>query len=589
MSVLDLTSQTLSGPEKKYNGNQNTTQDNKAVPEETEYEEYSGEKNITDPKVCHDPTIQLEGIARWYANQNKVMMEEKELSEKNEYDATKLDGILYPLVVINDRIVEKDDILSMTINYDKFLPEIMIKIFDEHCTEQNINTTQMSGMIRLCMISPVDKIYKKILLNFQITNTIPDNYNRQIVTYIGEYNVDGFKSVNTMHIWMEDVCTNNTCNQGGHVNANTWEMLHKIAELTGLGFAATKQCKEVNDNAIRHIYTQRFNYYIMQQLLHSGTDENNIFDAWVDLYGYIVMVNVPWILKQDINPQSLTLTANVGLHGTSNDTLDEKPQTVVRTLTNYNNMGIRSNMEIQSYNIEVDNNVVNRGTLERIYSIKFVEGKSNVKIDTVDLQTKQNSTDGEHLEDYNTGKSRPIPKFDFNSPEYTGFENGYDINKQKTIRNAYFKKLKQSVLYVKLRNIYFGLQRGTLVNIAIFDNDPVNKDIILKNGSRLFRTDGDIEQDKLKLPQEAPEHDLIIDSDMYLPNAKLSGLYYIDGMKFEYSQETGKIDQTLKLLKKGITTGYYNRHTPFGVPRDEYPGKQTLPQDTNGKLLEDIV
>ena len=28
------------------------------------------EKNYTDPKVCHDPSIQLEGIARLFFNQN---------------------------------------------------------------------------------------------------------------------------------------------------------------------------------------------------------------------------------------------------------------------------------------------------------------------------------------------------------------------------------------------------------------------------------------------------------------------------------------------------------------------------------------
>ena len=69
------------------------------------------------------------------------------------------------------------------------------------------------------------------------------------------------------------------CLQGGHINANTWEMLHRISELTGLGFAATKKCKEIEDRVVRHIHTQRFNEFIEDQLTYSGLGEENIFDA----------------------------------------------------------------------------------------------------------------------------------------------------------------------------------------------------------------------------------------------------------------------------------------------------------------------
>lgn len=587
MSVVNLTQY----KEPDVQGRLFDSKQEKTEPVETKNQssESTGEKNRTDPKVCHDSKIKLEGITRLNTDQNKVNMENGEISGYNAYDSKRLDGILYPLIVINDRNVENPDIIYMKIDYDHFLPQINIKIYDEHQTEQNINTTQMGGIIRICMISAVDKVYKKILLNFRITNVYPDKNNPRYVTYFGEYNVDGFKQVNTSLIYMKDVCSSMpNCGQGGHIAANTWEMLHQIASLTGLGFAATKNCKEVKDHLVRHTHTQRYNKFIEQQLLHSGTDVDNILDAWVDLYGYIVMVNIPWIMNEDIKPDELTLTANVGLHGTSNDVMDEKPKTVNRTLTNYNNMGIRSNMEIESYTIEVDNKAVNTGTLERIYTYSFEDGKSNVKIETVETQTKQNSTDGTYLEDYNTGKSRPIPKFDFNSPAYTGIDTCVDINKQKRIREAYLKKLHQSVLYVKLTNINFGLQRGTLVNIIIFDNDPVNKDIMLKNTSRLLRTDDDAEEDKLNFPHEYPQHDITIDTEVYLPNGKLSGLYYIDGMSFEYSPEMGKIVQTIKLLKKGFTTGYLNKHTPIGVPISEHPGKPTL-SETPIKNTENIV
>lgn len=541
------------------------------------------EKNFTDPKVCHDPSIKFEGIARLHTSQNKVNMEnaDGDLSTNNEYDALRIDGIEYPLVAINNRNVENHDILSMTITYKDFLPHIYIQIHDIHQSEQKISSTQMSSIIRVVMVSPVDKVYKKILLNFRIMNVYIDPYNSSIISYSGEYYVEGFRDVNTSLIWMPTVCPKPiTCQQGGHVNANTWEMLHKIAEMTGLGFAATRQCKEIPDRVVRHVHTQRFNDFIEQQLLHSGTDVNNIFDAWVDLYGYIVMVNVPWVLQQELLPEDLSIIANVGIRGTSNDLPEQKPMDVIRVITDYNLVGDKTNLEIEAYYMNIDNDALTAGTLERIYPISLVDEGRNSKIDLLDIQTKQNSIDGQYLEDYNTGKSQPIPKFDFNSSEWTGHEDGYNLNTQKRIRQAFFKKLNQSILNVRLKTINFGLQRGTLINVLIHDNDPANKDLMLKNSSRIISNEEYYEEDKVPLPPEVNFNDLIRDSDAYAVSLKLSGIYYIDGMTFEYTPETGKINQTLRLIKKGLTSGYINRHNGIGVP--ELTPKNPL---TQTKLL----
>ena len=161
------------------------------------------EKNYTDPKVCHDPSIQLEGIARLFFNQNKFHMENGEdISMINDEDSIRVDGIKYPLIVVNNRNIERNEINYFKINYDSFLPTILLEIDDVHQNEQKINTTQMSGMIRVCMVAPLDKIYKKILLNFRITNVDVDENNPTKVTYSGEYYVENFRQVNTQLIYM---------------------------------------------------------------------------------------------------------------------------------------------------------------------------------------------------------------------------------------------------------------------------------------------------------------------------------------------------------------------------------------------------
>jgi len=566
----------------KDNGN---SKQNEQTP--NQQESVGKEKNYTDPKVCHDPSISLESIARKYTDQNKVMMENGEdISANNMYDATLIDGIEYPLVVINNRNIENNEIISMTINYNSFLPTIYIKVWDEHENEQKLNTTQMSGLIRVCMISPVDKVYKKILLNFKITNVMLDEYDPAYVSYSGEYFVEGFKQTNIGHIWMPTPCPKAiTCQQGGHINANTWEMLHEIAGRIGLGFAATKKTKEIEDRIVRNIFSQRYDQYIKQQLEYSGLGEENIFDAWVDLYGYIVLVNVKWVMDEDILSTDLTINHNVGIHATSNDLMEQEPEETERTLSNYNYMGAKSNAEIESYKVDVDNESVNRGTLEKIYTQNI--GGTKTIINEMDIQSKQDSVDGDFLEDYNTGKNRPIPVFNFNDDAYTGLSGGYNIDEQKKIRKAYFKKKRQSVLHVNLRHPNFGLQRGTLVNISIFENDPINKQIMYDNTSNLSRNDTDIDADVHDLPDEINQKDTMMDESVYMPNLKLSGLYYIDGMKFIYDRNKGSIVQSLQLLKKGKTSGYHNKHNAVRWPI--HNGKVTVPQSPKILNSETVI
>ena len=536
----------------------------------------SGETNRTDPKVCHDPSITMEGIVRLFPNQNKVNFEEGEVSTNNKFEMTRVDGIEYPLVAVNDRNIENNEIISLTINYKTFLPQIELIIRDEHQKEQKINTTQMSSIIRVCIIATVNNVYRKLLLNFRTYDMQINESDPTLVTYYGTYYVKEFRQVNTRHIWMPSVCpAQPNCGQGGHINANTWEMLHRIAELTGLGFAATKKCKEIPDHVIRNIYTQRYDQFIEQQLVHCGTDEENIFDAWVDLYGYIVMVNVPWVFNEDITPDELTINAVVGIHGTSNDVTEQKPVTINRTLTNYNLTATPSNMEIASYNMDVDNDSISHGTLEQVWMINFHGNLAD--IDELDVQSKQDSVDGDFIEDYNTGKNRPIPKFNFNDDSWTGLSGGYDLHKQKIIRNAYFRKLRQSVLHVIMKNINLGLQRGTLVDIKIFDSDPINKKTTFANIDNLGVASETTDESNVPLPTEVNQEDIIMDGGAYMPNMKLSGLYYIDGMTFEYARDRGRIVQILHLIKKGKTSGYENRHNNPRMPQTG--PESTLPQD----------
>lgn len=562
-------------------GAENFTEENDRQTINELQQEYNAEtnSNFTDPIVCHDPVIGVEGITKTYRTQksqtNGEDHDDEPVESNSDFEMTTLDGIEYPLIVVNNRLINNIDISYMNIDYTGFLTKIKLVVYDKHEAEQKLNTSQMSGMIRVCMISPVDKVYKKILLNFRIDDVSISEFNSREVTYYGTYYVEGFKQINMKNIYMQKPCPQ--CGQGGNINANTWEMLHEIASQIGLGFASTQKCKEINDRLIRNICSQRYGDFITQQLEHSGLTESNIFDAWIDLYNYIVMVNVSWVFEEDVNPEQLTIICNLGFNGNEDNMPTMNVESVQRVLTNYNKLPTPNNMQIRSYNMKVNNSAVRHGTLERVYSVNFDSYTSNM--DILEVQTKQDSVDGDFLEDYNTGKSRPMPVFNFNDPKWTGLEGGYDINQQRVIRNAFFRKKRQSMLHVVLDKINLGLQRGTLVDIAIFDNDPMNKKITLDNMTNLAGPDQNIEPDKSAQPSDNSQLDILTDESIFLPNIKLSGLYYIDGMQFEYSADEGEIIQTLFLIKKGVTSGYYNKHS---VPKMDYSKyEEDSPQPKN--------
>ena len=516
------------------------------------------EKNLTDPKVCHDPIFKSQGIARLWTGEKKEEIGHGD--QDNEYDTLLTDGIQYPLLVINNRNIEDNYIISYQLSYNDFLPTLMVIIRDDHQKEQRISSTQMSGLIRTVIVSPVDKVYKPVVMQFRINSVEIDHDNPIYVRYFATYEVPAFRNVNIGHVWMKDYCGAPECEHQGTINANTWEFLHELALKSGLGFAATKHTKEIADRAIRNVPSLKIHEYITNQINCSGVDEDSIMDAWVDLYGYIVLVNVSWVLKETkLTSKDFMIVANCGFNTATHKLPGQKPQEVVRTLTNYPNMPTVSNMMITKYSMNIDNFILDKGTLEKTYMIQL-KGRQTIMA-TTDIQTKQTSIDGECLEDYNTGKSYPIPKFNFNCPEYTGLP-GYDTNLQKKIRDAWFSKIRQSILKVQLSQVNLGLQRGTIVNIAIFDNDYVNKEIMRTHTTNLTG-EVKIEQDKLDDESDTktnPEY-MIENDHVWFRNEKLSGMYYIDSMEFIFNHDYNEIVQILYLIKKGSTTGYHNAHT----------------------------
>lgn len=511
-------------------------------------------KNYTDPKVIFDPSVKFNPIARKYygVSYNYEKTEDDMYSNvNNQYNTLKIDAVEYPLIVINSRNIEQTDILYMGLKFTSFLPEIELTILDELETEQKIETSNMSGSIEVVICSRVDSVYKNIRLHFRIYNVNINQMNPKETTYFGTYDIEAFRQVNTGFL------------KKNQTKANFYELLYVIAQKCGLGFAATKSTEDINDRALRNIFTQRYPDYIKEQLKFAGCDEDSVFDAWVDPNNYIVLVNVSWVLNEKVSPHDLTIVVSKGFPSTDRDVPDPVPEEMERCLTNFNKISTDSNLFIKGYSMVIDNEAVWKGTSERIYTINWDD--SNVTtLNSLDIQTKQNSVDGEYLKDYNTDFNRPIPVFNFNDDDY-------DLNTQKIVRRHFWNKHRHQILKVKLKHINIGLQRGTLVGINIWEQNAQVKEIMMSNEQNLV---GDQGTDRPKLEfrydeENITDDEIILSEGMQLLSGKLSDLYYIDSIVYEYSKLVGEIEQTLYLIKKGATSGYNNAHTHTRIePKD---------------------
>ena len=102
----------------------------------------------------------------------------------------------------------------------------------------------------------------------------------------------------------------------------------------------------------------------------------------------------------------------------------------------------------------------------------------------------------------------------------------------------------------------FMLERGMLTSVLIFEYDPIKKRKIIGNWSNFTgKADTDKEEPKVqKLIREGE-----VDFSTPFPNIALSGIYYIDGVEFDYTSEREEIVQTLYLVKKGNILNWDNR------------------------------
>lgn len=512
----------------------------------------SGPCNRTDPIVRHDPSIERSPIVKTYSPQSD---EEFPNSHSGiRFDATMVDGIHVPLLKVNNNVIDMQAISYFKLNYNGLLPSVDVIIVDMDGMIEFSDVPGFNNVITVVMICPVDGIYKKVSLDFYITSC---NFCGGMITYHGEYKLlpleaTQFKQIKFHHPL--NGCPAKWCQLPPDDKPTTYELLHCIAHECGLGFAATQQCKEIGDHNYRLLSSQKYKDTIAKHIAFGGTDENSIFDAWVDLFGYLVMVNIPWIMNENVMPDELAITAATALEATDTslkNQTDKSEGLVHRILTNYTSVA-PNNLTIINWTpiVDTSTNWYN-GTLTTYNLVKPIGNGGQNGIDTSQIQQQENSIDGEDT-----------TKYEFHRTLFLGHEMSPNtaILNQKEIRTKYLQRLRSRRLKVELGIPNYGLERGMLVEVMIYEFDQVKKRKILANMTNLAGDKTDVEDpDAQKYMEEQI-------NGTAMANLSISGTYYIDGEEFVYDGGgSQKITQFLYLIKKGGQNNWDSSVTPQKV------------------------
>jgi len=459
--------------------------------------------NPTDPEVKFDPEFDTKVIYKEYDDPNHSRSE-------GTYNMLKDEGIHIPVVRLNNITLMDEQIDQVIISYNEFLPKVHLSIKDKENAIKICDTPGFDNEINVVITAQINGYYKKISLLFYITNFYVDN---EFIGYDGIYKL---QSLNT-HVMK----------QIGTGKLNTYNMLSEIAKENKLGFASTKKCEEIKDERYRLIQSKTYVDYIKDQLALSGLDEESIFDAWVDLFGYIVMVNVHYVMTENVEPEQLTIyTIYGGENVINDDSMTPQATQVQRTITNNLTNVANTNLQFDKYEKIINNTDIykNGGLNTSWYMISPCEEN---KIESEQLQIIENSTDGVNYSQ----------EYEFSKSEFLGIEFSETPILFKTkINKRYFEKLRANRLKIELTRYNLGLERGTLVNVIFKE---YNSAVI-----KTFYNEGDMEE--------------TIDG---VVNPYTSGMYYIDNMEFEYVTEEHKIKQYIYLIKKSIDDKAINKST----------------------------
>lgn len=609
--------------------------------------------NPLDPEVYFDPTYSPPVIADITTNQRDTTNELHNVDYGSDVDPIKIEGVTVPKIQIGGQVILSVMLKKVILDYQYLMPTLYIEVYANKSEITSETYLSVNNVARISFRPSADGKYRRIAWNFYIWKyektggllkvwcTLKYLPLISLPELCGPIKLDPFviSSINdkVRKDYADEKISDEEFNEAMEASArqldldtnidadnedfierrkyNCCQLLAQVAYDLGLGFAASPQCR--NDKSTMIAYSSgQPNYLLIQEIVRRLGSTQYIYDAWVDPYGYLVLVNMAHLFKTAIEPEHLVVMGLTGLYNATSNGPHENFVPVRRVITNFNKSNSPSNLTFVNYDISNDFSAIQKNGTDRQYMVVTPEDGSLVPdadtgetseetaesipeevpvtnpeatTSTVDEEStadkdEENSnytsietlsgtgdeTDEDNLE---FKPNNSITSIDIATNPITHSDPGPGANEfrssasktqlinmnnsanhiiQEEVSKNYIQNKRASKLVVTMDGVNMGLQRGTWIQVAVFDYSTGQKAKDLHE-EHMYPIPG---TDKVNFVTEEPDigeytkGSLIVNDEVCLPNKKLTDLYYIDGMTFIYTKEAGKIQQILYLIKR---------------------------------------
>ena len=511
--------------------------------------------NWTDTIVLWDPSFHVHIYKKESENNAGG-----NLSIYNEVDSKQNDAINYPLIRINGTVIIEEQLDYVQININNILPTITVKIYDENKVIRRTNGPSWNNTIKVIIANQVEGIYKNSNLNFYIKEMEEDG---EFVIYKGIYKIEGFNdSIYTL------LATPSEIQHPGEIifdttvlcPLSTFETCALIAKKYGLGFAYNcyNRKRTEFDGIERPHYQEDYRWRLVKhttmydyinELLDCSGDSTHIYDIWIDMFGYLNIVDVAYLYKVvesgELKDSDLAIWAITGINSNTAGGPDYKAYRMQRTLSNSAIEDVDHNLIFTEFEIINDNNAI------------FEDGAQTINTSLSNLNNNEITTSNAQLDIISNNPQDEVDgKYSFVKHKFLGFEfineqpsiglsacaicGGSPIGThliktphrvpitisipyQKDINTKFFNKIRTKLLRIKMDKYNLGLQRGQIVNVVFKEYEHQMQKHI------------------------NPDHKYN-DSGKGVLNPYLTAHYYIDSTQYIYNREVKEIEQYLYLI-----------------------------------------
>lgn len=456
-------------------------------------------------KVIERPSIKLKDIEFNLVNEvNTSVLEEY------SKDIGRL-----PYVELGDASIESDNIISLDLYNDQFLPRISMKFKDSTGKLMDILFPLDNTIIKIFIQSDNDDLMP-IRMDFKITKYHPNKSkggdNNDII-----FELDGILDVDNLYASFFE-----------SFDDTSYNILKSIAIQSKLGFASN--IDNTNDKMVWINPSLQYMEFIQQLVRFSFKSQETFLFAYVDFYYNLNYVDIETILSEDIKEQK----AFVGSKYLKNGDADKNITDLV--LLNHPDKQ-DSNFYINTYD------VLNRSTATNLeigylYYASYYDTNGNTIYDLVLDSISTAGKDGNNvIMKGGIGEISEIAKYSSDNI-YHGKIDTDNVHKyflyahKNNERNLEF--LQKVKMTITITSANFNLYRFQKVKVNLYKiNDMVN------------------EQEEMKTEESNSSQEFIIQDEFRL-NQRLSGDWLITSINYSYSK-TGTFKQEIVLVKRELS------------------------------------